>query len=107
LILCFAAQECAMGVTDNVKGATITGNLRVVGNEPLTHVAVTVEEERDGTGVDYLIIGPLANKMRDRYQGKKVSLKGEICSSPLPQFKKCFRPSKIVRSKDRQHPRPR
>jgi hypothetical protein len=105
LILCFAAQGCAMGMTDNAKGATITGTLRVVGNEPLTHLVVTVEEERDGRGIDYLIVGPLEKELRDRYQGKKVTLQGKTCSSPLPQFKKCFRPWKIMQG--RQHPGPR
>jgi hypothetical protein len=101
LILCFAAQGCSMGMTDNAKGETLTGILRVVGNEPLTHLAVTVGEERGGRGVDYLIVGPLERELRGTYQGKKVTLEGEMCSSPLPQFKKCFRPSRIVQSRDR------
>jgi hypothetical protein len=98
LILCFAAQGCAMGMADKAGSATIIGTARVVGNEPLTHVVVTVAE-RTGAGVDYLITGPLEKELRDRYQGKEVTLEGEFCSSPLPQFRKCFSPSRIMQSK--------
>jgi hypothetical protein len=90
-----------MGVTHDSKSGTIAGTVRVVGNEPLTHVVITAEEEKGGRGVDYLIIGSLEKELRSRYQGKKVTLQGEMCSPPLPQFRKCFRPSKIVQSRDR------
>jgi hypothetical protein len=90
-----------MSVANNAKGATITGTVRVVGNEPLTHLVVTVDEEKGGKSVDYVIIGALEKELRNRYQGNKVTLHGEMCTSPLPQFRKCFRPSMIVQSRDR------
>jgi hypothetical protein len=89
-----------MGMAGSTKGGTISGTVRVVGNEPLTHVVVTVAEKTDGE-VDYLITGPLGKKLKGGFQGKKVTLEGEFCASPLPQFRKCFRPYGIVQSRDR------
>jgi hypothetical protein len=81
---------------------TITGTIRVVGNEPFTHVVLTETDvsEKTSRARDYLIIGPLAEELRKRYQGHVVTLEGTICASPSPQFIKCFQPARIVTVKD-------
>ena len=77
---------------------SLTGTVRVVGNEPFTRVVLTVEDvpglaARDR---DYLIIGPLEKELRKTYQRKKLTLLGTFCVSPDPDFKKCINPSRIV-----------
>jgi len=101
LFLFFAAQGCAMSV-QNSGSKALTGTVRVVGNEPFTQVVLTVGGNADrATGSrDYLIVGPLDEELREKYQGKKLTLHGTFCASPDSGFKKCFNPSKIVEGDD-------
>lgn len=97
LLLMLATQGCAMGgrktdVTTDV--TTLTGTVRVVGNMPFIRLVLTTS---DGVkGKDYLLLGPLGEKLRKNYQGQKVSLQGAFCASPEPRFPNCFEPVRIV-----------
>ncbi len=90
-ILAFAAQGCAAGRA-SAPEETITGTIRLVGNEPFTHLVIMDEE----TGRAYLIQGPLEKELKN-YQMKKLTLRGEGCQSPSPQFKYCFKPLETLK----------
>lgn len=95
-LLLFAVPGCTMSVQDSTV-KSLTGMVRVVGNEPFTRVVLTVDGA-PGLAAgdrDYLIIGPLEKELRKSYQRKKLTLLGSFCVSPDPDFKKCFNPSKI------------
>ena len=80
---------------------SLQGVIRVVGNEPFTHVVLTVADDasvKTGTPTDYMLLGPLAKDLRMHYQMKKVTLKGTICESRTPGFSKCLEPSSIEES---------
>ncbi|MRR05648.1 MAG: hypothetical protein EG828_01690 [Deltaproteobacteria bacterium] len=93
MILLFAVEGCAMTETK-----VLTGTIRIVGNEPFTHVVLTVGESADQAvgGRDYLIVGPLGEQLRKKHQGKKLTVHGTFCTSTVPNFTKCFNPSRIV-----------
>ncbi|MDD2338384.1 MAG: hypothetical protein PHD01_17650 [Geobacteraceae bacterium] len=76
----------------------LTGTIRVVGNEPFSKVVLTLGVNPDISTIDqqYLIVGPLRDSLRRSYQGKKLTLEGELCTSPDPAFKNCFNPAKVV-----------
>ena len=92
-----AMQSCFAGAK-NSEPVTITGTIRVVGNEPFTHVVLTAGDGTDRTirNRDYLLIGPLAEELRRHYQGQVVALEGMTCASPAPEFTQCFKPTRIV-----------
>ena len=50
---------------------TVTGKIRVVGNEPFTHLVITTEE-----GQDYLIQGDLEKELR-ALQYQKITVTGD------------------------------
>ena len=97
IILLFAVEGCAMNM-QKPETKVLTGTIRIVGNEPFTHVVLTVGENADRASGDrdYLIVGPLGEQLRKKYQGKKLTLHGTLCPSPAPGFKKCFNPSRVV-----------
>lgn len=97
VVLLFSVQGCAMGAKDSGM-KVITGTVRVVGNEPFTHVVLTLGENPDTATKDqeYLIVGPLEKELRSRYQWKRLTLEGSLCSSPTPEFSQCFNPSRIL-----------
>lgn len=89
LMLLMAAPAGALGTR---KPVTISGTVRVVGNEPFTRLILTPGEgERD-----WLLVGPLQEELRRRYQGRRVTLEGEPCPPPTPEFSRCFKPSRIA-----------
>ena len=94
LVLLLTTQGCAMGVR-KPDVTTLTGTVRVVGNAPFTRLVLTTTDQQ-GKGTDYLLLGPLSDELRKQHQGQKVSLIGTPCTSPLPQFTKCFEPARIV-----------
>lgn len=94
LLLLLTTQGCAMGVR-KTDAATLTGTVRVVGNEPFTRLVLTTADS-GGSGKDYLLVGPLRDELRKSYQGQKVSLEGALCTSPEPRFSNCFEPVRIV-----------
>jgi len=95
--LIFATQSCFAGAK-SAEPATITGTIRVVGNEPFTHVVLTPGDHADNAerNRDCLIIGPLAEELRRHHQGHIVVLEGMTCASPAPEFTQCFNPTRIV-----------
>ena len=93
LLLLLTTQGCATGVR-KPEAAILTGTIRVVGNMPFVRLVLTTTEGVKGT--DYLLLGPLGEKLRKNYQGQKVSLQGAFCSSPEPRFPNCFEPVRIV-----------
>jgi len=99
--LVFMVPGCAMSVQNSGTKA-LTGPIRVVGNEPFTHVVLTVGKNADQAigDYDYLIVGPLGEQLRKQYQGKKLTVHGTFCTSPDPGFRKCFNPSEIVDGDD-------
>lgn len=50
---------------------TVTGKIRVVGNEPFTHLVITTDE-----GQDYLIQGDLENEL-SALQYQKITVRGK------------------------------
>ena len=56
----------------NPETKVLTGTIRIVGNEPFTHVVLTVGESADQAigGRDYLIVGPLGEQLRKKHRGK-------------------------------------
>jgi hypothetical protein len=103
LTIVLATQSCT-AIAKNSEPVTMTGTIRVIGNEPLTHLVLTARDNTDRAvkNGDYLIIGPLSEELRNRYQGKAVTLEGTICTSPSPEFTRCFKPTRIVTVKDGQ-----
>ena len=75
---------------------TIQGVVRVVGNEPFTQVVVTTRDEKADKGVDWLIIGPLAQDIRQGYQMRTIIVEGTVCMPTVPDFSKCLKPSRII-----------
>lgn len=95
LVMLIATQGCAMG--SRPSPVTITGTIRLVGNAPFARVVLTREDSVQGSGErDYLLIGPLQEELRKQYQGRLITLEGTPCTSPTPQFSKCFEPTRIV-----------
>ncbi len=92
----YASQSCVAGTSNN-RPETISGTIRIVGNEPFTQVIIR-PASRSGANhrQDTLIIGPLAEELRSDFQGKAVTLEGNECTSPASRFSKCFRPTKIM-----------
>jgi hypothetical protein len=90
-LLLITAQSCAAGAK-NRETVALTGTVAVVGNEPFTHVILTVGEGKK----DYLITGPLTDELRRHHQGETISLEGSNCTPPSPQFTHCFKPTKIT-----------
>ena len=67
-------SSCTVHAVDS-KGSqeilTVTGKLRLVGNEPFTHLVVTTDN-----GKDYLIQGDLINELR-ALQYQRITVSGE------------------------------
>jgi hypothetical protein len=96
LALLIATQGCAMG-TKRPDLLTITGTVRVVGSAPLTRlVLTTVGSTEAGGKKDWLLLGPLQEKLRAGYQGREVTLEGTTCESPSPEIPQCLNPSRIL-----------
>lgn len=97
LLLLVAAQGFAMGIR-KPEPATVTGTIRVVGNEPFTRLVLTTESNqgKEGKGMDYLLVGPLQGELRGKYQGMRVTLVGKECPTQAPEIAGCFEPSRIL-----------
>ncbi|MCM2356930.1 MAG: hypothetical protein NDI77_02185 [Geobacteraceae bacterium] len=97
LVILSATQGCAMGVKQS-ELTTLTGTVRVVGNEPFARLVLTTGSNRGGVGRggNYLLLGPLQDELRRAHQGSMVTLEGKQCSSPTPEFTDCFEPSRII-----------
>jgi hypothetical protein len=94
LTLLWVSGAC---VTGTEKRQIVSGTIRVVGNEPLTHLIIRpASRDRSDANQDILVTGALAKELRSNFQGKSVSLEGTFCASPSPQFARCFKPSKIT-----------
>ncbi len=94
LVVLLATQGGAMGTRGPV---TLTGTIRLVGNAPFARLVLTPENSGQLTQErDYLLLGPLQDELRKRYQGRLVTLEGTPCASPLPQFSNCFEPARII-----------
>ncbi|HDO25076.1 MAG TPA: hypothetical protein ENG95_00345, partial [Nitrospirae bacterium] len=81
---------------------TISGTIRVVGQEPFSYLVLSVGDDLSKAvkKQDYLIVGPLEKRLKGDYQWKRVKLEGMICLSPTPEFTKCFKPSRILSDQD-------
>ncbi len=98
LRLALASGACAAG-PDRTPGArTIRGVVRVVGNEPFSHVVVSSPSDAAGVAgrIDYLIEGPLAAELRARCQGRPVTLEGREVRPSAPRFRHGFAPARIL-----------
>lgn len=95
MLLLFAGQGCASAPPRSK--SSITGTIRLVGNEPFAQLVLIPGENPDKTTRDkvYLLIGPLADKLKKDYQSRKITLEGSECASPSPEFSRCFRPTGI------------
>jgi hypothetical protein len=90
LALTCVMLSCVAG-TRNRETATMTGTIRVVGNEPRIHVVLTTEDAQDT-----LVTGALTEELRRHHEGEVVALEGSSCTSPFPQFSRCFRATRIT-----------
>jgi hypothetical protein len=77
--------------------ATISGTIRIVVNESLTHVIIRPElaKHAEADDQDTLLTGPLVEELRKNFQGRAVTLEGTGCKSPSPRFSKCLKPRRI------------
>jgi hypothetical protein len=85
LLLILLLSACAVSNMDskgNKEMITITGTIRLIGNEPFTHLIITTDD-----GKDYLIKGRLEKELRG-LQYQKVEIKGEELP-PSKGFKYC------------------
>lgn len=67
-------SSCTVHAVDSKSGQgiiTVTGKIRLVGNEPFSHLVITTDDGRD-----YLIQGDLEKELR-AYQHQTVRVKGE------------------------------
>ncbi|OGW45842.1 MAG: hypothetical protein A2078_10710 [Nitrospirae bacterium GWC2_57_9] len=90
LALLCTTQSCVAGGKDR-EVLTMTGTIRVVGNEPFTHLVLTEDD-----GKDTVLTGPLAEELRRHHQGGIVALEGTACTSPSPRFSRCLKPSRLT-----------
>lgn len=97
LFFLFAAQGFAMG-GGRPEPETVTGTVRVVGNEPFTRLVLTTagNQGKEGKGKEYLLTGPLQGELRGKYQGVRVTLEGRECPPQSPEFAGCFEPFRII-----------
>ncbi|MGA7828947.1 MAG: hypothetical protein WCA04_14905 [Geobacteraceae bacterium] len=100
LMILFAGQGCAMA--SRPVTSTITGTIRLVGNEPLTHLVLIPGDNPDKTPREqvYLLVGPLTDKLKKQYQSREITLEGSECAAPSPEYSKCFRPSGIKKNNE-------
>ncbi len=98
LLILFAGQGCA--IASRPVTSTITGTIRLVGNEPFAHLVLIPGGKPDKTPREqvYLLVGPLTDKLKKQYQSREITLEGSECASPSPDFSKCFRPSGIKKN---------
>lgn len=98
--LAVGSGACAAGPDRRPDLRAIQGVVRIVGNEPFTHVVVTSAGDAAGdTGrIDYEIAGPLAAELRARYQGRVVTLEGRDAPPSRPWFRYGFAPTRILGS---------
>jgi hypothetical protein len=71
-----------------------TGTVTVVGNEPFTHVVLTIPGSAPPRQV--LVLGPFEKTLRDGYQGRTVTLEGGDCRPARPGFSDCITPTRII-----------
>lgn len=70
---------------------TVSGTIRVVGNEPFSRLVLTTERTDRVAGTrDFLIIGSLQEELRNRHQGRRVTLLGKSCTADVPGFSSCL-----------------
>jgi hypothetical protein len=76
----------------------LKGTVRVTGNAPFTRLVLTVPPaEGDGRPpADYLLQGPLVEEMRNRYQGKLVTVECVPCPEKPPDRLPCIEPEKVL-----------
>ncbi|HEY3489217.1 MAG TPA: hypothetical protein VGK27_03720 [Candidatus Deferrimicrobiaceae bacterium] len=94
LAVSLSSGSGAMSVRRSRPMKTVTGTVRVVGNEPFPRTVVTVFH--DGVPADCLVQGPLESVLRDRHQGRVVVVEGTSCSTVPPGFADCIVPTKIL-----------
>ena len=105
LLVGSATQGCAMNQKQSEDVLTVQGTIRVVGNEPFTHVVISAPDDaagKSGAVLNWLITGPLAGELRTNYQFKSIILEGTACTSSSPEFKKCLNALKIIRADDKK-----
>ncbi|HEY5995906.1 MAG TPA: hypothetical protein VIU29_02750 [Candidatus Deferrimicrobiaceae bacterium] len=72
----------------------VTGTVSIVGNEPLTHVVLTLAGS--GAPRQVLVLGPIEKTLRQDYQGRTVTLEGSDCRPARPGFTDCINPTRII-----------
>jgi hypothetical protein len=85
LLLILLLSACAVSNVDskgNKEMITITGTIRLIGNDPFTHLIITTDD-----GKDYLIKGRLEKELRG-LQYQRVEINGEELP-PSGGFKYC------------------
>jgi len=99
LATALSVQGCIAMNKDDL--SVLTGIVKVTGNAPFTSlILVPGEGKPDTVKRDhvYLLSGGLVKELSDRYQYKKITLKGRPCTSPVPEFKNCFEPVEIMQT---------
>ena len=101
-LICFILTSCSASSESMKKdGETliIKGTVRVVGNEPFPRLVLTVKDtEGSKMQQDYVVVGSLAKKIWDQYQGKVIEIEGIYCAESVPERLPCIEPIKIIRS---------
>ena len=100
MALCLALTSCnAAGDAVRKDGEifVLKGTVRVVGNEPFTRLVLTVPPAGEGgRPADHVVTGPLAGELRNRYQGKVVTVECRRCADSVPGPLPCIEPERIV-----------
>jgi len=96
-LLILLLSACAVSAVASKRDSemiTLTGTIRLVGNEPFTHLVITTDDSRD-----YLIKGSFEQELRE-LQYQRVEIKGENLL-PSNGFKYCIevREYKVIISK--------
>jgi hypothetical protein len=86
VLLILLLSACAVSAVDSKNSRemiTLIGTIRLVGNEPFTHLVITTDDSRD-----YLIKGRFEKELR-KLQYQRVEIKGENLL-PSNGFKYCI-----------------
>jgi len=86
--------ECMGGKKETV---VLKGTVRLVGNEPFPRLVLTVPDPAGGSRAsDHLVLGPLAEEIRNRHQGQVVTLECRPCKEKAPGRLPCVEPVRIL-----------
>jgi hypothetical protein len=58
---------------------TLSGRITIKGNEPHTYVVLVIDDSKE-----YVIVGEMADKLRQEYQNKTIKVKAKVVTKAIP-----------------------